>query len=75
MKTYTNLYSNEKMYILSEKELKQREERAIKKRKQYNKRLFKRVVAWLFLWAFKISVVVVLTLVVMLYFWCQIPPM
>ena len=75
MKNYTNIHSNERMYIMSETELREVRKKAIIKHKERQRRMIKRFIRWAFIGLLKVLGVFVIAIAVFLFFWCQIPPM
>lgn len=81
MKNYTNKYSQERMYIMSENELREYRKETIRKYKAMKKRKFKRALQEIkrmlikfAIGAFKMSLVLFVELVVIAIFICSIPP-
>ena len=74
MKNYTNIHTEERMYIMSEKELKQERVKAVKRYKELKKRRMKRFFRWLFIGILKVTAVSIAWLAVITMFICSIPP-
>lgn len=81
MRNYTNKYSQEKMYIMSENELREYRKDTIRKYKAMKKRKFrnalkeiKRMLIRFAIGAFKMSLVLLAELIVIIIFICSIPP-
>lgn len=74
MKNYTNKYSQERMYIMSEEELREQRKDAVKRYKEMKKRKRKRVAKRIAIGLMKVTLVILAELAVITMFICAIPP-
>lgn len=75
MKNYTNIHSNETMYIMSETELREVKQKAVERHKERKRRARRRFIRWILIGLLKVLGVWAIALAIFLFFWCQIPPM